>query len=561
MAAETPSFCDLPGVAWTPRCRIADGAETVSQVIDAASDPLGYLADSLQAAAAGLAGVVLPALESLTHPDLSAEWFVSAYAVSWALSIFVFVVFLGWNFLGLSRRRVSGDDVIETVTFYTPLFLGGALLGPLLGNMVLGLTGALTDSIIRWGIAGSVEETTGALNDAIAAGNSAQMVGGAAVAIILFMCLILALLLVFVVLLVMLVTLYLTGVLIPLSLVWLVHPRQRSKGLKILMVWLGICFSHVLLFLLLGVAFRMVGNLATEWDEPGMVILTNLAVAVIALLLATLSPVALLKFAPIGPGGVSTAGPSLSVPGGSSASAGPSYPESSSDSQLGQMSRDTDGGADASADTDSTSTSATGGLAGRLDDQKASTSSMEASGSGGGGAAGEAAGAGAGAGAAAGEAGGAASSAGSTAASGASAAAPGVGVAAAAANSDVEAGPGGAGGKGPDPIGAPATAGGDAAETADTGAPGESSGSATAGLAEAGGQTQETGDKVTSAGSLAMASGAGAPVGVGLMAAGQGMKAAGAAVSKTAQAAQSAGDLAGEQMDHGADDSAADGKE
>lgn len=562
--AAANRLCDLPGAQLTPACQLVDGAQAVGAVIDAASDPFGYMATSLQAAAAGLAGVVLPALESLTHPDLSAEWFVSAYSVSFALSIFVFVAFLGWNFLALARRRVSGDDVIETMTFYTPMFLGGVILGPIVGNAILGLTGALTDSLIGWGVAGSVGETTSALNEAIAAGEPAQIVGGSAVAIIVFACLIVALLLVFLVLLVLLVTLYLTGVLIPLSLVWLVHPRQRSKGLKLLMVWIGVCFSHVLLFLLLGVAFRMVGGLATEWDEPGLAILANLAVAVIALLLATLSPVALLKFAPVGPGGASTSGPSLGVPG-RGASAGPSYPESSSDSQLGQMSRDSDGGADASADTDSAPTSSSGGLTGRLDSQQgSSTSSMESGGSG----SSETAGAGAGdsAGATAGGAGEAASlSAGTTAAAGASAAVPAAGIAAAADSDSVPSAAGAGGGNsaegsapGPDPIGSAATAGGDSAESADTGAPAEGSGNATSGLAAAGGQAEEAGDKVTSAGQAAMASGAGAPVGLALMAAGQGIKAAGAATVKTAEMAQQAGDMAGEHMDDGADDSTSD---
>ncbi len=87
--------------------------------------------------------------------------------------------------------------------------------------------------------------------------------------------LIVALLLAFLVLLVMLVTLYLTGAIIPLSLVWLVHPRQRSKGLKVLMVWVGVACSHVLLFLLLGIAFRIVGGLATSFDKPALPILAN----------------------------------------------------------------------------------------------------------------------------------------------------------------------------------------------------------------------------------------------------------------------------------------------
>jgi len=305
-----PDPCHLPIV------KVAcTAANTISAAIDFAKDPLGYIAQKMQAAAAGLASTVLPQLERLTHPDMSAGWFLDAYRVSFALAIFIFVAFLGWNFVQLARRRVSGDDVVETLGFYTPLFFGAVILGPALGSLLLELTGALTDTLIRWGIGGSVAGTTTALQASIAAGDPAKITGGAIVAIVFFFALIVALVLCFVVLLVMLVTLYLTGAIIPLSLVWLVHPRQRAKGLKVVMVWVGICFSHVLLFLLLGVAFRMVGGLSTNFDQPGLKILANLAVAVIALLAATLSPLGLLAFAPVGPTSAAGSGPAVSVPG------------------------------------------------------------------------------------------------------------------------------------------------------------------------------------------------------------------------------------------------------
>lgn len=328
-----PDPCHLPVV------KVAcSAANTISAAVDFAKDPLGYIAQKMQAAAAGLASTVLPQLERLTHPDLSAGWFLDAYRVSFALAIFIFVAFLGWNFVLLARRRVSGDDVVETLGFYTPLFFGGVILGPALGSLLLELTGALTDTLIRWGIGGSVAGTTTALQASITAGDPAKITGGAIVAIVFFFALIVALVLCFVVLLVMLVTLYLTGAIIPLSLVWLVHPRQRARGLKVVMVWVGICFSHVLLFLLLGVAFRMVAGLSTNFDQPGLKILANLAVAVIALLAATLSPLGLLAFAPVGPSSAAGGGPSLSIP---RPQTGGGYPDSAEDSQTAQLARGT----------------------------------------------------------------------------------------------------------------------------------------------------------------------------------------------------------------------------
>ncbi len=517
-------LCDLPGLKDSPPCKVA-GAVTAA--IDFAKDPLGYIAQKMQAAAAGLASTVLPQLERLTHPDLSAGWFLDAYRVSFALAIFVFVAFLGWNFVQLARRRVSGDDVVETLGFYTPLFFGAVILGPALGTLLLELTGALTDTLIQWGIGGSVAGTTTALQASIAAGDPAKITGGAIVAIVFFFCLIVALVLCFVVLLVMLVTLYLTGAIIPLSLVWLVHPRQRARGLKVVMVWVGICFSHVLLFLLLGVAFRMVAGLSTNFDQPGLKILANLAVAVIALLAATLSPLGLLAFAPVGPSSAAGSGPAVSVPGQRRSGGG--FPQSEGDSQTAQLARGAaslagEAGEPAAAGAAEASAAggvAAGGLAGLLSPrgQGVQSSALMESGGGGEQAAGTAGAAGAGT-------------------------------------------PQAAGGAGPsEGAGSqPAGAGGSRSRTgsqsslpgwAAAGSPAENGTAGPGGGAHAGAQPgEQAGDRLSSAGAAAAATGVGAPVGAAVAAAGQGVKAAGSVLGATAELARSAGQMAAEHMEH-----------
>ena len=546
-------LCDLPGLKDSPPCKVA-GAVTAA--VDFAKDPLGYIAQKMQAAAAGLASTVLPQLERLTHPDLSAGWFLDAYRVSFALAIFIFVAFLGWNFVQLARRRVSGDDVVETLGFYTPLFFGGVILGPALGSLLLELTGALTDTLIRWGIGGSVTGTTTALQAAIAAGDPARITGGAIVAIVFFFCLIVALVLCFVVLLVMLVTLYLTGAIIPLSLVWLVHPRQRAKGLKVVMVWVGICFSHVLLFLLLGVAFRMIAGLSANFDQPGLKILANLAVAVIALLAATLSPLGLLAFAPVGPTSAAGGGPSLSIP---RPRTGGGYPDSAEDSQTAQLARGTGStageddpggnlvGAGSDADRTAPGGGATGGgllgllAASRGDGGGGSSASMEPGAAVGSPAAGSAASHGAADRSAAG--GGAATPVGTDSPAREAEAAWGRSPAAGAASS-------GAALAGAAAVGAGA---GTAAPSAGAAAGGASAANGSAAMAAGSASAKQAGDSLTSAGGAAAATGVGAPVGAALAAAGQGVKAAGSVLGGTAELARSAGQMAAEHMEHGGD--------
>ncbi len=555
-------LCDLPGLKDSPPCKVA-GAVTAA--IDFAKDPLGYIAQKMQAAAAGLASTVLPQLERLTHPDLSAGWFLDAYRVSFALAIFIFVAFLGWNFVQLARRRVSGDDVVETLGFYTPLFFGGVILGPALGSLLLELTGALTDTLIQWGIGGSVTGTTTALQAAIVAGDPAKITGGAIVAIVFFFCLIVALVLCFVVLLVMLVTLYLTGAIIPLSLVWLVHPRQRGKGLKVVMVWVGVCFSHVLLFLLLGVAFRMVAGLSTNFDQPGLKVLANLAVAVIALLAATLSPLGLLAFAPVGPTSAAGGGPSLSIP---RPRTGGGYPDSAEDSQTAQLARGTGsvaGEANPGGDLVGVGPDAGGrapgggatggGLLGLLaasrgnaggDGGGDSSASMEPGAAVGSPAAGSAASRGAADRSAADRSaagGGAATPAGTDSAARGAAAAWGRSPAAGAASS-------GAALAGAAAVGVGA---GTAAPLAGAAAGGGPAANGTAAMDAGPASAKQAGDSLSSAGAAAAATGAGAPVGAVLAAAGQGVKAAGSVLGATAELARSGGDMAAEHMEHGGD--------
>ena len=560
---ELPNLCGLPGAGAV--CDAVGGAKSavsaVTQVADFASDPLGYIATKMQQAAEGLAGTVLPAMNKLTQPDLSADYFRSAYAISFALAIFVFTVFIGWNFVLLFRRRISGDELAETMGFYVPLFFGGVLFGPLIGTMLLQLTGALTDSLISWGITGSVGKTTDTLKAAIAAGDPGKITGGAVVAIIFFFCLIIALVLAFVVLLVMLVTLYLTGAIIPLSLVWLVHPRQRSKGLKVLMVWVGICFSHVLLFFLLGVAFKLVAGLSTQFDDPGLTILAHLAVAVIALLMATLSPYGLMKFAPVGPSSADGGGPSIGVPSGGKSGGG--YPESSGDSQTAQMSRD-----------NASSSGGSGGGGGGGSGGGGSGGGASTGGGGGGG--GAAAGVGSGGGGAGGGGGG-----GGGAAAAGGAAAGGLMAKLAASKSGGESGGssgGEAGGGGP---GGGGPGGGTSGAESSDGAGGESGSAAPSGArrramaakgGSAGGEdpngsaaqagdgagamdrqgqkAQATGSKLSQAGAMADATGVGAPVGAAMQAAGEAVKAGGKAASATAGMAQAGGDMAAEHMQH-----------
>lgn len=405
-----------------------DVIDTAKGVGEFWSDPAGNTYKALRDAAKGLSDSVLPALTHATLPDLTADWFINAYKISFALSIFVFVILLIPQFINTARGRQSGQELIETLTLYGPVFIVGAMFGPAVGAFLVKFFGALSDSLIKTMLSTTSSSIVDQFSKMLGDGDAEGIVGGAVVGAILMFFMILALLLALLVLIVQLITLYFSGVLFPLGWVWIVDKRKRSFGQKIPMVWLGILAAHPLLFFLLGVTFSFVGaNIDVFSDQASLQKTVSLVVSMLALFIAGLSPLLLFKFAPILPmGGASPeGGPSIGANspqeadkryGGPSSDAGNSGPSSSTPSSTSS----TSGGEESQA----TPTGGGGKAGGGGADDAASSSIKDAASSGGG-----KAGAGAGAKAGAGAASGAAGAEGGAMAAGAAESSTGVGAA------------------------------------------------------------------------------------------------------------------------------------
>lgn len=412
-----------------------DVINTAQNVGEFWSDPAGNTYKALRDAAKGLSDSVLPALTHATLPDLTADWFINAYKISFALSIFVFVIILIPQFINTARGRQSGQELVETLTLYGPVFIVGAMFGPAVGAFLVKFFGALSDSLIKTMLSTTSSSIVDQFSKMLGDGDASGIVGGAVIGAILMFFMILALLLALLVLIVQLITLYFSGVLFPLGWVWIVDKRKRSFGQKIPMVWLGILAAHPLLFFLLGVTFSFVGaNIDVFSDQASLQKTVSLVVSMLALFIAGLSPLLLFKFAPILPmGGASPeGGPSIGANspqeadkryGGPSSDAGNSGPSTSTPSSTSS----TSGGEESQA------TPTGGGGGGKStggSEDTASSSIKDAASSGGGKAgAGAEAGAGAGAKAGAGAAGGAAEAEGGAMAAGAAESSTGVGAA------------------------------------------------------------------------------------------------------------------------------------
>lgn len=294
---------------------IGDAINGATGVVSYFSDPWGNTFKTLRDTAQGLSRDIMPALTSATLPDLTAEWFINAYKISFATAIFVAVLLLIPQAVRTARGAQAGRDLVESVGLYFGTFLLGAMFGPAFGIILINFFHALTDVFVAAGLTGTVDTIADQFGTMIAQADPVGMTGGVVIAVILMVCMIVGLLLVLLMLLVQLVTLYFTGVLLPLGLVWIIDKNKRSFGLKIATLWVGILAAHPLLFLLLGLAFSMTANQVRAFGNNfGLQSMVSLLVAIIGLLMAALSPLLLMKFAPVIPmafGG--TSGPSVDV--------------------------------------------------------------------------------------------------------------------------------------------------------------------------------------------------------------------------------------------------------
>lgn len=311
----SPSPGGCTGIASCLFNGVAGAASAASGVIDFWSDPWGNTFKALQASARGLSDSVLPAVTDATLPDLNADWFVKAYAVTFALAVFLAVALLLPQVVRAARGVLSGRELLDSIGIYFPLFLIGSMFGPPFGVILVKFFGTLSNTIISWGVNSTAGDVTTRFRKMLSEQDATGIAGGAPVADLLVLGVLLGLLLVVVMLIVQLVTLYFTGVLLPLGLVWLIDPARRRFGTRIVSLWVGLLAAHPLLFLLLSVAYLMVGgNIDAFGSGSNLQKAVTLIVALLALFIAGLSPVALMRLAPVMLSGGGTAGGGASMP-------------------------------------------------------------------------------------------------------------------------------------------------------------------------------------------------------------------------------------------------------
>ncbi|MFT7712323.1 hypothetical protein ACMT9Y_15290 [Clavibacter tessellarius] len=355
-----------------------DAVNGAKATADFWSDPAGNSYKILMDAVKNLTHDVLPALTHATLPDVGAEWFLKAYATSFALSIFVFVVILLLQFVATARGHQSGQELVATLTQYGPAFILGGVFGPMAAWGLVKFFSVLTDALIQNMLATTSDTIADKFSKMLGDDDAAGIVGGAVVGVILLVFMILALLITLLVLIVQLIGLYFSGVLFPLGWVWITSARKRQFGTKIAYLWLGILASHPLLFLMLGITFQFVSsNINVLSGEPTLEKTISIVVSMLSLFITAFSPLLLFRFAPVLPMGGAGAAPGPNIGSNSPQEADERYTPSDSDADSSQT---VDDGAYAPQPVEATSEAASGGgfssSSGPSDAEKASSSAL-----------------------------------------------------------------------------------------------------------------------------------------------------------------------------------------
>ncbi len=285
LRADLPSIPDIIGGA----------VDAVGGVVNFWSDPFGNMYKAGREAVNGLSNDVIPAITGSTLPDLTLPSFLSAYRVSFALSMLLAVVLLIFQFVRVARGRMSGQDLFESIGLYFPGFIIGISFGPAIGILLVEFVRALTRSIIDWAYGGTIDQMVATFSN-IAVDDPTKIAGGAYVGFMVVWAMAIGMLIIPLIFVFQLVVQYFAGILIPLAVVWVVDHARRGGGIGAVQFWVGMLFVQPLLFLMLGFAFRLNIDAVGQWGNDGFKNLVGLLIAVIAIFLAVFAPFVLIAW-------------------------------------------------------------------------------------------------------------------------------------------------------------------------------------------------------------------------------------------------------------------------
>jgi len=300
------TVCDAGILNWA--CQATQAvAGAVGGSIDFLEDPLGWITGKAGDGALGVLSWISNTANAATQPDLSAQWWIDAYEKGMAIGIILFGMILLYQFYEKIRGHIDAQQFLEVFYLRIPGYFAGLVFGPPLAQFLLQGSGQLASDIIKSWTGSTATDGIKSIQDAVTGAGQGQLLGGAFVALIFLILVILCGLLVFLSLAVQAVTIYLSAAVFGIAFAWFVSARHAGGSLKIPFLFVGICFARPLLFFMLGIGEGLVKKAITMSGDTLTQNLATIVMAVTVLALAGLAPLLLLKFAPVSPHGMEAA--------------------------------------------------------------------------------------------------------------------------------------------------------------------------------------------------------------------------------------------------------------
>jgi type IV secretion system protein TrbL len=351
----------------------------VTAAVDFVKDPLGWITQKAGDGATGVLSWISNTANASTQPDLSAAWWIDAYEKGMAVGIVLFGLILLYQFWEKVRGHIDAQEFLETFYIRVPGYFAGLVFGPPLAQFLLQGSSLLSDDIIKSWSGGSATDGINSIKAAVADAGQGKLLGGAFVALIFLILVILCGLLVFISLAVQAVTIYLSSAVFGIAFAWLVSARHKGGSFKIPFLFMGICFARPLLFFMLGIGEALVKKSITMSGDTLTQNLATIVMAVVVLSIAGFAPLLLLKFAPVSPAGMEGA------TGGATSQMLPGRQRDGGGSKLGQLAQRALPGGGGSSSPGGTGGSAGGAMQTALTAGGAAATAGGSSGGGGGG--------------------------------------------------------------------------------------------------------------------------------------------------------------------------------
>ena len=284
--------------------KVAQKVGAVLKFIANPTSAIDELANATKDTAVGLSKGVLENAARSNSESLGSAQFRSDYAAGAGLGMVVAAIMLLITFWQASRGSIDPDTLIESLIVRAPFGILMILMGPAIGYVLQQAVNGISEGIAS--AAGTtMGEVLAKLVAILTAATVSQVPGGALAGIVLFIVMIVGAFTVLVTTVMLDFGFYMTSAILSVVFAMRINPLWRPKVRKIEAGWGAMLLMKPLFMLLLWLAFGFLKAKlgVTGAGVSGMPLAITIVTVAAVMIAVGFAPFALMKYAPILPGG------------------------------------------------------------------------------------------------------------------------------------------------------------------------------------------------------------------------------------------------------------------